>query len=274
VLAKAAFNRGVVPTELAEVRIGLGFMLFAAIVFAFRREDIRVRRGDLGLLALFALLGLAGAQLTYYETIRRLPVALGLLIQYIAPLLVLLYLRVRGKRVGWRLWGAAALTLVGCYFALGAYDTDLLQLNAEGAAFGFLAAASFAFYLLAGERIVRAYSSWTLLLYGFFFAAVAWTVVRPWWTLPWDRWDATTYALIAGVAVVATLLPFLLSSIALAILPASRVGITLTMEPVAAGIVAFLVLGEVLSGPQLVGAALVLAGIAIARSVQTSVGGA
>ena len=271
--AKAAFNRGVAPAELAEVRIGLGFLMFAGLVAGFRRHEARVRREHVPLLVLFGVVGMAGVQLSFYEAIKRLPVALALLIEYLAPLLMLVYVWLRGRQVGGRLWIAALLTLVGCYFALGAYDADLLQVHLGGALIALLSAVIFAFYLLVAERIVRAYSAWTLLLYGFGIAALAWTVVRPWWTLPFATWDGTTYLLIVGVAIVGTLVPFFLSSTALSILPATRVGLTETTEPVVAGIAAFLVLGEALAGPQLLGAALVLAGIALARSVQPTVDG-
>lgn len=255
------------------MRIGLGFVMFALLVGTVRRREARVRREHLLILGLFGVVGMAGVQLSYYEAIRRLPLAIALLIQYTAPLLMLLFLWTRGREIGLRLWVAALLTVVGCYFAVGAYDADLLRVNADGALIALLSAAIFAFYLLVAERIVRAYSAWTLLLYGFGFAALAWSVFRPWWTLPWASWDATTYLLIGGVAVLGTLLPFFLSSTALTMLPATRVGLTETMEPVVGGIAAFLALGEALAGPQIVGSALVLVGIALARSVQPTVDG-
>ncbi|TMD59925.1 MAG: hypothetical protein E6I87_08110 [Chloroflexi bacterium] len=273
VFAKMAFARGVPPAELAQVRIGLGFVMFALIVAAFRPKAGRVARRHVPLLIAFGVIGMAGVQLTYYEAIKRLPVVLALLIQYLGPLFVLVYVWLRGRKVGGRLWIAALLTLVGCYFALGAYDANLLDVNLEGALIALLSAGIFAFYLLVGERIVRAYSALTLLLYGFGIAAVAWTLLRPWWTLPFASWDGATYLLIAGVAIVGTLLPFFLSSTALTMLPATRVGLAETMEPVVAGIAAFVVLGEALAGPQLAGAALVLSGIALARSVQPTIDG-
>ncbi len=271
--AKAAFQRGVAPSELAEVRIGLGFLMFAALVALFRRRDARVRLRHLPYLLVFGVVATLGVQLAYYEAVKRLPVALAVLIQYLAPLLMLLYFWSRGRRVGRRLWAAAWLTLVGCYLAVGAYDASLLRLNLEGTLIALLSAVIFAFYLLVAERIVRAYSALTLLLYGFLFAGVAWTVIRPWWTLPFASWDATTYLLILGVAIVGTLVPFLFSSLALGLVPATRVGLAQTLEPIAAGIAAFLFLGEALDGPQLVGAGLVLAGIALARTVQPTVDG-
>lgn len=272
-LAKAIFQRGVAPSELAEVRIGLGFLMFATLVLLLRPREARVRARHLPYLIVFGVVGMLGVQLAYYEAVGRLPVALAVLIQYLAPLLMLLWLWSRGRRVGRRMWAAAALTLVGCYFAVGAYDADLLRVNLAGTLLALLSAAIFAFYLLVAERIVRAYSAWTLLLYGFLFAGLAWTVARPWWTLPWREWDGTTYLLIVGVALLGTLLPFLMSSMALGMLPATRVGLTETIEPVVAGLAAFAVLGEALAGPQLFGGAVVLAGIGLARSVQPTVDG-
>ncbi len=271
--AKSLFNRGVAPAELAEVRIGLGFLFFAAVVAVARRREARLRLAHVPLLLLFGVVGMAGVQLAFYESVKRLPVALAVLIQYIAPLLMLLFLWSRGRRVGARLWTAALLTVAGCYLAVGAYDADLLRVNFVGTAIALFSACIFAFYLLLAERIVKAYSAYTLLLYGFLFATLAWTVLRPWWTLPWASWDSNVYLLIGGVAVLGTFLPFLLSSLALGMLPPTRVGLTQTIEPVVAGIAAFLFLGEALQPPQLAGAASVLAGIALARSVQPTVDG-
>ncbi len=273
VFSKLLFERGMMPSELAQVRALLGFLMFAALVATFRRRDARVRRADLPLLVLFGVVGMAGVQWSYFEAIRRLPLALAVLLQYLAPLFMLLYVWLRGRKVGRRLWLAAVLTLVGCYFAVGAYDMSLVQVNLEGTLIALLAAGIFAFYLLVAERIVRRYSAWTLLLYGFGIAALAWMIVRPIWTLPLAAWDPTTYLLIGAVAIVGTLLPFFLSSSALRLLPATRVGLTETAEPVVAGVAAFVVLGEALAGPQLAGSALVLAGIALARSVQPTVDG-
>ena len=268
-----AFARGVAPSELAQVRIALGFVMFGAIVALSRHADARIRRRDVPLLLAFGVIGMAGVQLSYYEAIKRLPVVLALLIQYLGPLLVLVYLWLRGRSVGSRLWLAALLTLVGCYFALGAYDASLLDLNLDGALIAMLSACIFAFYLVTGERIVRAYSALTLLFYGFGIAALAWTLVRPWWALPFASWDGATYLLIVGVAVVGTLVPFFLSSTALSMLPAPRVGLAETAEPVVAAVAAFALLGESLAALQLVGGTLVLAGIALARSVQPTIDG-
>jgi len=201
IIAKAAFNAGVAPSLLAEWRILFGFLVYAALFAILRPSAFRIRRGDLPLFALFGVVGLAGVQWSYYESIQRLPVGVAVVIQYTAPVLLLIWARLRGRTVGSRLWLAAALALVGCFFAAGAYDAALFQLNTEGVAISVLSALIFALYFSLAERILKRYGTPTLLVYGFGFALLAWAVFRPLWTLPWTTTPPDIYLLLLGVIV-------------------------------------------------------------------------
>jgi drug/metabolite transporter (DMT)-like permease len=76
------------------------------------------------------------------------------------------------------------------------------------------------------------------------------------------------WALIAFLIVIGTILPFFLIVSALRHLPATRVGIIAMLEPVGATIVAWAWLNESLGALQLVGAAIVLAGIVLAQTAR------
>lgn len=281
VIAKGAFAAGLAPSELAELRVLFAFLVLLAGVAVFRPRDLVVRRADLPLLGVFGIFALGGVQWSYYEAIQRLPLGVALVIQYTAPLLILFYWRVRGREVGSRLWLAGALTLGGCYLVVGAYDLALFSLNAVGTALAVLSALIFALYFLLAERILNPrdrtrrapYTVWTLLVYGFGFALVGWMALRPPWTLPWGIVaEPATALLIAGVIVVATVLPFTLIFAAVSLIPAARVGLTATAEPVVGALAALLILGESLEAPQLAGGAIVLVGIAIAQSLRPTAG--
>ncbi len=256
---------------LAELRVLLAFPVLLAGVAVFRRPDLTVRRRDLPLLFFFGVVGLGGVQWAYYEAIERLPLGIALVIQYTGPLLLLGYAKLCGRRVDARLWLAAALAVAGCYFVVGAYDSSLLALNAPGLLFAIASAALFAMYLLTAERILARYTIWTLLVYGFGFALAAWTAVRPLWTLPWASITPWSAALVAGIVVVATLFPFALTFAAVSRVPAARVGLMATLEPVVGALAAWLVFAEVLQLPQLAGGALTLVGIGLARSLRPTV---
>ena len=268
IIAKAAFNSGLPPSVLAEWRILFGFLIYAAIFAVIRPSAFRVRRSDLPLFALFGVVGLAGVQWSYYESIQRLPVGVAVVIQYTAPVLLLIWARLRGRTVGSRLWLAAALALVGCFFAAGAYDAALFQLNTTGVALSILSAFIFALYFSVAERILKRYETPTLLIYGFGSGLVAWAIFRPLWTLPWTTTPPEIYALLVGVLIVATVIPFGLTLAAVKLIPAARVGLTATVEPVVAAFVAWLALGEDLAPAQIAGGAAVMVAILIAQSLR------
>ena len=268
-IAKRAFDLGVAPEVLAEFRILIAFVAFLALTLAFRRGDLQAfRRADLPWLAPFGLLGVMAVQLVYYQAIQRIPIGVALVIEYTAPLLILAFWRVRGRHVGVGLWLAGVLTLAGCYFVVGAYDAELRQVNAVGALLAAVDAVILAAYFLLAERLVHRYSSWALLCAGFAIAALAWCIVRPPWTLPWSGLGGELGPYVLGVVVVATVVPYLFSVGAVRLIPAARVGLASTAEPVIAAISAWLLIGESLQPLQLVGGAIVLAGILVAQRVR------
>lgn len=259
------------PETLAELRVLFAFAAFVALTAAFKRRDLRtIKRADLPWLALFGLLGVLAVQLVYYQAIQRIPLGVALVIEYTAPLLILAYWRLRGRPVGRGLWIAGLLTLVGCYFVVGAYDAQLRQVNAEGAFLATLDAVILAAYFLLAERLVRRYSSWALLCAGFGTAALAWCVIRPPWTLPWSMLGGELGPYVLGVVVIATVVPYLFSVGAVRLIPAARVGLTSTSEPVIAAVAAWLLIGQSLEPLQLVGGAAVVAGIGVAQSVRVT----
>ncbi|TMC79253.1 MAG: hypothetical protein E6J09_02405 [Chloroflexi bacterium] len=271
VIAKAAFN-ALAPSTLAEFRVFFAFFIFLGLFLAFRRDELRIRRSDLPIFALFGIVGLAGVSLVYYEAIRRIPVGVALVIEYTGPLLLLAYARLRGRTVGGRLWIAAALAVVGCFFAAGAYDAGLRQLNGLGLALAAADAFFFALYFALAERLGTRYTTPALLVWGFGFALLGWSIVRAPWTLPWTTTPADVYVQIAEVVVIATLIPFALTLAAVRLIPAARVGLTATFEPVVAAVAAWVVLSERLEPPQILGGIVVLVAIATAQSLRPTAG--
>ncbi len=274
VIAKRAFELGMPPETLAEFRILLAFAVFFTLTVAFRRRDLlTIRRADLPWLVLFGLLGVMAVQLVYYQAIQRIPIGVALVIEYTAPLLILGYWRARGRHVGLGLWSAGVLTIAGCYFVVGAYDAQLRQVNTVGALFAALDAVILAAYFLLAERLVHRYSSWALLCAGFGTAAVAWSIVRPPWLLPWSDLGGELGPYVLGVVIIATVIPYLFSVGAVRLIPAARVGLTSTSEPVIAAVAAWLLIGQSLELLQVVGGLIVVAGILVAQSVRLSADG-
>jgi drug/metabolite transporter (DMT)-like permease len=147
-----------------------------------------------------------------------------------------------------------------------AYDLDRLALNAPGALAGVLAALAFAAYSLLSEYGMRRYNPWTVLVYALLFAALAWNIIQP----PLHAFllghAAPQWGLILFVAVGGTILPFGLYFEGIQRIRPTRAGVTATLEPIAAGVIAYLFLGEVLDGWQILGGAVVIAAIILLQT--------
>jgi drug/metabolite transporter (DMT)-like permease len=260
-LARYLLDDGVSATRLSQLRSAGSLVLLALALALTRPELLRVRRSDVPALAFLGICGLALVHATYYEAIDRLEIGVALTIQYMAPLLLLVWLRVfHGRRIAGSLWGAVALSLAGCFLVVRAYDPG--SLDGLGVLAAFAAALTFAIYMVSSERAGQRYESVTTLVWAFGFASLFWAVVQPWWGFPFAELDTARNALLAvGVVLIGTLFPFICVVAALRHLPAPRVAVAATLEPVLAAIFAWFLHDERLAAGQIAGGALVLAAV-------------
>src|SRR6478735_9218472 len=105
------------------VRMGVsGLVLAPALVMAMRRERSFVRRHWRVILG-FGLTAVAGCQILFFAAMQRMPVAVALLIQYLAPVLLVVYAWVRTRRTPSRLVLGAAVC-VRAYFLIAERTSD------------------------------------------------------------------------------------------------------------------------------------------------------
>ena len=277
-VSKVALSSGLSSLRLTEARCAGALAGFAVLVLATRPGALRTSRREILFLGAYGVAGVALVQLFYFLAIERLEIGVSLLIQYLGPLLVALWARfVVKERVRQRLWAALALCLVGLSIMVDLWGG--MSLNGWGVAFSLLSAVMFAASLLLAEHAVGRRDPISLLCFGFFFATGFWTIVQPWWSFPWESLASSVsllgnlaeaslpvWALVLWVIVLGTIVPFLLIVGSLRHLPATRVGIVAMLEPVLGAAVAFAWLDETLGALQLVGGAIVLAGISLAQT--------
>jgi drug/metabolite transporter (DMT)-like permease len=267
-VAKLVLRTGFDAPQVATLRAtGAALGLFAVAV-ALRPRSLRITRRELPLLTVYGLAGFFAVPLLYLVAIARLPVGIALLFEYTAPLFVALWFRfVQRRPVRRRLWVGLALSLAG--LACVAEIWGELRLDPVGTAAGFAAALLLAGFFLMGASGTERRDPVSLTAWAFGFAALAGAVVRPWWRFPvHDLADGRLALLTAYVVVLGTTVPYLLITAALRHLPATSVSIVSMVEPVLAGAVAWVALGEALPAVQLLGAALVLAGVVLAETAR------
>lgn len=273
IFAKGAFELGIQPAQMSEARVAVaGIPLFAYL--ALRRRDLLVPPAAARWPIVLFGVALVAVNWGYYTAIDRLPVGVALSIQYTAPVLVLVLTALVARRVIGRLtWTAGLLTLIGAVLVSGAYN-GLRDLDGLGVAAAAGSALAFAAYLLSAEAAGRrGANAATVLTVGFGVAVVVWGVLVPWWGWPVDRLADPEIALrVLGVGVVGTLIPFLLAVNAVRVISAGVAGIAATTEPVFGAGLAWLLLGQALGAPQLIGGGLVVTGVVLAQLARTSAG--
>ena len=113
-VSKVALSSGMSALRLTEARSAGAFIGLTAFALALRPASLRLRPGEWWRLAIFGVVGVAWVQLFYFLAIDLLPIGIALLIQYLGPLLVAIWVvGVRREHVRRRIWAALALSLIG-----------------------------------------------------------------------------------------------------------------------------------------------------------------
>jgi drug/metabolite transporter (DMT)-like permease len=280
-VSKIILLSGVTAPRLTQIRSAGAFLVLFSVLMVGHRDRLRISRKELPELVVYGVVGFAFVQWLYFVAIARLPVGIGLLIEYTAPILVALWARFgMHEHVRSRVWWALALSMVG--LAMVAQVWRGSTLDTVGVVAGFLAACSLAFYFVFGEKKVRGdRDPVSLVCWGFFFATVFWSLFLPFWTFPWGLLDTDVsmlgnfadvyvplWTLVIYMILLGTVVPFTLIIGSLLHLRATQAGVVGMLEPVLATVVAWWWLGEALGLGQVVGGLVVLLGIGLAQTAR------
>ncbi len=261
--------RPIDPLVLAQSRTTVALLILAPILLLRNRASLRLRSSHLLQFFLLGILGLAASNYFYYLAIEKTTVATAIVLQYVAPVWVLLYMLIRRlqRPTVLRISGVV-LAVVGCAVAVGEVAARStfpwltmsgLRINSVGLIAAETAAISFAFYNVYGQHLVQIYQRWTVLVYSLFGAAVFWIIVNPPWKIAAQHYSGAQWLFMVLFSITSMLIPFSLYFAGLQYLDATRAIVTACLEPVWAILLTAMILGELVSPIQVVGIGVVLA---------------
>ncbi|MDQ1483420.1 MAG: hypothetical protein QOF35_1496 [Actinomycetota bacterium] len=282
-VSKVALLNGISSLELVSMRSAGTALVLLGITALSRPASLRTSRRELGFLVLYGVTGIAMVQWLYFVALQRMPVGIALLFEYTAPLMVALWVRfVQKEPVKSRLWLGLACALGG--LALVAQFWKGMTLDPIGLVSAVGAGAALACYYLMGEHGQRERDPISLMGFSFGFSAILWAIVSPWQAFPFARLADTVdlpgalpggaplWLMVVWIIVLGSVAPFLFVLLAVARLGPARVGLIGMLEPVGAGIIAWVLLGESLNKVQIVGTLIVLVGIVLAETARQPAG--
>ncbi|WP_073815232.1 EamA family transporter [Kitasatospora sp. CB01950] len=275
--AKPLIETGLSPTHTVWLRVAGAALVLLPV--AWKHRDAVRRRP--GLLLGFGLLAVAGVQACYFAAISRIPVGVALLIEYLGPPLLLGYVRLVQRRpVSRRAAAGAGVAVAGLACVVEVWHG--LSFDALGVLFALGAACCQVGYFVladAGREGDRPVDPLAVSAYGLLIGAILLTA----FTRPWDAdWSLLTRSVTMNghqlpalvpalwMILVATVLAYLTGVASVQYLSPPVAGVVANLEAVVATVLAWILLGEHLGTPQLIGGTLVLAGAFAAQTASTA----
>ncbi|MGW7052368.1 EamA family transporter [Streptomyces sp. NPDC054887] len=273
VAAKPLIEAGLDPLHVVWLRVTGAALVMLPV--AWRHRDLLRRKP--ALLAGFGLLAVAGVQAFYFASLSRIPVGVALLIEYLAPALVLGWVRFVQRRPVTR---AAA---VGVVLAVGGLACVVevwagLSFDALGLLFALGAACCQVGYFVLSDQGGAGEDSADplgVIAYGLLVGAAVLTVVARPWGMEWSLLagdadmggtDVPAALLLGWIVLIATVVAYVTGVVSVRRLSPQVAGVVACLEAVIATVLAWVLLREHLSAPQIVGGAVVLIGAFIAQS--------
>jgi len=270
--------------RLTQIRTGGAFVILFTFFIIFKRNELKPTKAELPWLILFGFVGVAMVQALYFVAIERMYIGIALLIEFTAPIWILLFLRfVLKKHVPKGLWYAIALAFTGLLLITQIWSG--LSVDQIGLLAAFFDALALAGYFLIGDLLGKTKSSGAIATWGFGVASLLLVFALPVWNFPvaaltsemnllgrFESYELPGWVLILWIVIMGTIAPYLLVISGLKLLSASTASIFGMIEPVLAGMFAWWWLNESLTTTQLIGCVIVILGIGIADRARSKVG--
>lgn len=275
--SKVVMAFGITPAQMVGFRSLCSALIAGLVLLVTNRAAFKVEKREWPGLIAFGVIGVALMQWAYSYAVQLLPVGIALLFEYTAivwvPLASYLLFKQTFKP---RLWFGVVAVLIGLAIVAEVWHSSL---NPMGVVAGVAAALFTSTYFIMGQRTQRNRDAFSTLFFTMLISTVFWSAISPWWPPIIEKYATgidlggslaglvtPLWVLLAWVGLLGSFAPMLLSYQAMRLLPPTIMGIISTSEVLFAFAFGLLWLGEQISGLQLLGGLLVLAGIVIAET--------
>ncbi|MBM7586058.1 drug/metabolite transporter (DMT)-like permease [Bacillus pakistanensis] len=263
-VAQKLFQQDVIQVNwLVTTRLLIaGFLLLTVQFFGKDRSQIlgvwKKSRAAVSLL-IFGILGMLAVQYTYMASINHGNAAVATLLQYLAPVMIIIYLVLRKQTIfTQRDLLTVSLALVGCFFLLT--NGSISQLSVPGLAivWGILSGIALAFYTLYAVPLLKQYDSLVIVGWAMIIGGFALSFIHPPWQVDVSSITTETYLYLLFVILFGTMIAFWFYIESLQSLSPKETSLLSSLEPLAAVLTTVIWLEEPFGFFQWVGTACII----------------
>ncbi len=257
---------GVTSDWLVPIRLFIGGLItlgVAALTGGKPLEVLRHREAVPPLLV-FALLGSALCQYSYYTAVQYANVAFATVLSYCSPIVILLW-TILSTRKKPRFYESISVLLVvlGAFTCVTHFDFTTLAVPVKGAVWGLISAVCFAFYTVSPRKLMQKFSVLSITGWGMTIGgAVMLLMFRP-WRMSGIQFGGKLYLLMACVIILGTVLSFSLFQSGCNIVGSLVGSVLSSVEPIGSVVISVLFLNTTFSWLDLLGFFLILVTIPI-----------
>ena len=205
-------------------------------------------------LIIYSLFGMLIVQYAYMASINEGNAAVATLLQYIAPVYIILWFAFRGKEK-LRAFDIVVvlLTLIGTFLLLTNGSLSKLIVAPSSLFWGILAGLALAFYTIYAEKLLNKYASILVVGWAMIISGVIMTLRHPIWNVSMTQWHVSTFLYLIFGIIGGTALAYYLFIDSLKYLSAKETTLFGTIEPVVAVVASGLFLGVSFKAFQILG---------------------
>jgi drug/metabolite transporter (DMT)-like permease len=262
-VAQQLFSQGIEVSWLVSTRLviaGLLLLLLQAI-FKDRKQILEIWQHKFSAvrLVIFAIVGMLAVQYTYMASIKEGNAAVATLLQYLAPVMIIVWGVLRGHaRFSKKDGVTIVLALCGSFFLLTNGSLSALAVPKIAIIWGILSGVSLAFYTLYAIELLKRFDSLVVVGWAMLLAGLSMSFVKAPWDVDLSSWTFYTIIYLIIVIIFGTMLAFWFYIESLQTLTAKETSLLGNIEPLTAVLATVLWLKEPFGTFQWFGATLIL----------------
>ena len=262
------FNRllgevGVSVWNRVTIRNFLSRVLMTVVFALFKRSVFRIKLRHLPIFVGAGLCSVLGLAVTYFNCQMHCSLAVAGILLYLAPSFVVLMSALFWKApITKRKVMALVVSFLGCVLVSGIMS-GALTVSVTGLLLGIGAGFCYATYTIFAHYGLEHYDSLTMIYWTFFFAGLGSLAFLNWGELVPALPLGTTWIGMAGLVVIATVLPYLFYTKGLEVVESGKASIIANVEPVVAALTGVVFFHEVLNVWTVLGIVCVLGGVVL-----------